>query len=206
MVLAAARCRGPTGLAAPTHPPAPVPCSAPRLAAVPALLPAALPGPVLCSLLGFCRSGGEGWGRRGENIAEGQKRNGERFLCLHPLHAPRSLPPGAVCHVLCVSVSQGRRAVSLASNLCCSPRWEKPELTRKRCAEAMLSPSIPELTKRFPTCSFCQMHLVGLPGRAPELLIQADARSAHHFPLCIATSPPQKITKEECSFGRWGGL
>lgn len=79
-----------------THPPAP--CAAPRLVAVPALLPATLPGLVLCSLLRFCRSGGEEWRRRGENITEGQKGNEDRSI-LHPLRAPRSLSPGAVCHV-----------------------------------------------------------------------------------------------------------
>lgn len=64
-----------------THPPAP--CAAPRLAAVPALLLAALPGLVLCSLLRFCRSGGEEWSRRGENITEGQKGNEDRsILCV----------------------------------------------------------------------------------------------------------------------------
>lgn len=152
-----------------------------------------------CPLQGFgelqkSRSGGEGWRRKGEQIAEEQKRrerNEDLSRCLHPPdahHIPKGIYP-----VLPVSTSHGGRtcAVSLAAlNLCCSPRWEKPELTQEQPAEVMHLPSKRRTEKTLP-------HLLLLTNPSDkavcvcELLIQNNAKFVHHFPSCIATNSLQ---------------
>lgn len=43
-------------------------------------------------------------------------------------------------------------AARLPCNLCCSPRWEKPELTREQPAEVRHLPSKPRADKTLPHC------------------------------------------------------
>lgn len=104
------------------------------------------------------RSAGEGWRRKGQWIEEGQMErvsNGDIFWYLHPADAlcnSRGIHPP----------SRGFgwrkdlfwRSGSLALNCCCSPRWEKPELTQEQQAEVKKAvPKQPRTEKTLP-CQF----------------------------------------------------
>lgn len=126
-----ARCRisseiliWPIALVRPAWTQAPLSDTSPSYSAVGWGGPSAPPQPSWpCPLQGFGkfqkgRSGGEGGRRRGEQIAEGQKRtdrSGVFSWCLHPLDAHHNLPPKGIYPVLPVLASPGRTcAVSLA--------------------------------------------------------------------------------------------
>lgn len=95
---------------------------------------------------------GKGGEEEGKRLHRG--RNGGFSRCLLLLAAHHSLPPEGIYRVLSVSPSRGRRicAAGLACNLCCSPRWEKPELTREQPAEVRHLPSKPRADKTLPQC------------------------------------------------------
>lgn len=113
-----------------------------------------IPSSVHCRALGVAAVG-KGGEEEGKRLRRG--RNGGFSWCLLPPAAHHSLPPEGICRVLSilsVSPSRGSRtcAARLPCNLCCSPRWEKPELTREQPAEVRHLPSKPRADKTLPHC------------------------------------------------------
>jgi len=160
----------------------------------PPLLPTCPPGPVLCRVSGSRGRAGAA-GKDGEEEGNGlqrdrRKKNGDFCRSLHPPDAHHNLPPKGICTVLPVPTSGGSRtcAVRLASNPCCSPRWEKPALTPEQPAEVMRLPSKPRTEKTLLVLPTNPSYKAGC---VRELLIRTDAKFADHFPSCITThSPP----------------
>lgn len=125
------------------------------------------PGPVLCWDLGSCGRG-EAVGRDGEEEGNGlqtDRRRGEKWglLPVFALSGCSSQPRGYSPRPTCIHFSK-RKALrcSLALNLCCSPRWENPELTQAQPAEVTLFPASQGPRKHFPALSVRQIHLTRL--------------------------------------------